>query len=192
MASPETVCARGALDATRTAACLTISSRDLPESSSISFSIPRMLLPQNTKRGLEGVSKYMRILISLWAIQHIKSLMLCKKLVCSSGRQNPPQVQDSNAVLHNELTRNSLHCRASAGCPQPLPHAHFPRHARMLHHSEEHPKHQQQPGIGSRELQASPAYLFRKHWLFHLEAASLLVFYPKRAVRQLDAKKEWT
>lgn len=90
---------------------------------------PRPLSPQNTRWGLEGVSKYTGILISLWAIQSIKSLMLCKKLVSSSARQNPPQVQDSNGILHSKLTRNSLHCKVSLaqGLPPFLPRAQFPR-----------------------------------------------------------------
>ena len=39
--------------------------------------------------------------------------MLCKKLVCSSGVQKLPHVQDSNAVLNNKLKCNSLHCKTS-------------------------------------------------------------------------------
>lgn len=90
---------------------------------------PRTLSPQNTKWGLEGVSKYTGILISVWAIQNIKSLMLCKKLVSSSGRQNPTQVQDSNGILHSKLTCNSLHCKVSLaqGLPPFLTGAQFLR-----------------------------------------------------------------
>lgn len=86
------------------------SSQNLPKTSEVSFSISRTILPQNTKCSLEGVSKYMGIWISLWATQHIKSLMLCKKPVCSSGMQKHPQVQDPNVVLNNKLKCNSLHC----------------------------------------------------------------------------------
>lgn len=67
---------------------------------------PRTLSPQNTKRGLEGVSKYTGILISLRAIQSIKSLMLCKKLVSSSGRQKSPT--SSGFKWHSAQQANML------------------------------------------------------------------------------------
>lgn len=82
------------------------SSQRLPKTSRSSFSISRTKQPQSTKLSLEGVSKSKGIWISLWAPQHIKSLMLCKKLVYSSGTELPC----AKAVWNNKLERNSLYC----------------------------------------------------------------------------------
>ena len=46
-------------------------------------------------------------------------------------------------------------------------------------------------GLQNCSLSVFPAQLFRKHWMFHLET-TLLVFCPKQALKQLDAKKGWT
>lgn len=86
------------------------SSQHLPKTSTPSFSISGTIWPQNTKLSLEGVSKSKGIWISLWAPQHIKPLMLCKKLLCSSGA-GLPQVRRAEAVWNNKLERNSLCCK---------------------------------------------------------------------------------
>lgn len=83
------------------------SSQHLPKTSTPSFSISGTIWPQNTKLSLEGVSKSKGIWISLWAPQHIKPLMLCKKLLCSSGT-GLPQVRRAEAVWNKKLERNSL------------------------------------------------------------------------------------
>lgn len=92
---------------------------------------PRTLSPQNTKRGLEGVSKYTGILISLRAIQSIKSLMLCKKLVSSSGRQKSPT--SSGFKWHSAQQANMLQFALQGFPGQGLPP--FLTHAQLLRRS---------------------------------------------------------
>lgn len=75
------------------------SSQHLLKTSQVRFSVSRTISPQNTKCSLEGVREYLGTWISLWATQHIKSLMLCKKRVCSSGKQKLLQDQDSNTIF---------------------------------------------------------------------------------------------
>lgn len=101
-----------ALGATLSSAPWLPHSQHLPKTSRSSFSISRTIQPQNTELSLEGVSKSKGIWVSLWAPQHIKSLMLCKKLVCSSGTELP-QVQSTKAFWNNKLERNSLYCKTS-------------------------------------------------------------------------------
>lgn len=186
------------------------------------FSISRTIWPQNTKLSLEGVSKSKGIWISLWAPQHVKSLMLCKKLVCSSGtelpqgsaRKSPLEQKSWNATVCIAKPRISS-IFTSAG-PKSLLCTPFPRPCPWQELSTQwhwwagpgscqgmaarrDPEHRStstfQPAGTTRNsyLEGQGAWNCALPLLFRdVSSTSLLVFYPKHALKQLDAKKGWT